>query len=238
MSEHKFQHPVTEQVYAALHEIEQANHHLMESLAELPTLIGDNVELRQAVIGHLYWYEERIKPSWLAQYFQFNDNHIGKIAGPAYVTKICKTCRRQFDLMVRSKTQLKDALNDRWREQYLCETCFEKDERERSQRNQQTTSTYQAYIEAGKVRLEELRFMPYQEYLQTPEWQERRKKAMKKAGFRCQVCNAYGVRLNVHHRTYERRGNEYDSDLITLCETCHQTFHENGRLASSGKARQ
>lgn len=73
--------------------------------------------------------------------------------------------------------------------------------------------------------------MPYYEYLQTPEWAERRQRAMKRAGFRCQVCNAYGVQLNTHHRTYERRGNEWDKDLITLCRTCHEIFHQNGQLA-------
>jgi hypothetical protein len=54
---------------------------------------------------------------------------------------------------------------------------------------------------------------------------------MGKAGFRCQVCNAYGVQLNVHHRTYERRGAEWDTDLIVLCHDCHEIFHTNGKLA-------
>lgn len=79
--------------------------------------------------------------------------------------------------------------------------------------------------------IQELRSMPYSEYLQTPEWQETRRRAMKRAGFRCQVCNAYGVRLNVHHRTYERRGCEENQDLITLCEGCHEIFHNSGKLA-------
>jgi hypothetical protein len=83
--------------------------------------------------------------------------------------------------------------------------------------------------EAKLARIVELSELPYQEYLQTPEWQERRQRILKRDGFRCQVCNS-SERLNVHHRDYTRRGYENDSDLTTLCQGCHQVFHENSRL--------
>lgn len=66
--------------------------------------------------------------------------------------------------------------------------------------------------------------MPYWEYLNTPEWQNRRKLKLKDAGYRCQLCNSDGT-LDVHHRTYENRGNEPLSDLIVLCRPCHERFH-------------
>jgi hypothetical protein len=81
-----------------------------------------------------------------------------------------------------------------------------------------------------ECRLEKLHAMPYREYLSTPEWQERRKRILARDSYHCQVCFSTEY-LNVHHRTYERRGNEDDSDLITLCRDCHYIFHENGRLA-------
>ena len=98
------------------------------------------------------------------------------------------------------------------------------------------------YVKAGarivlspekEARLQELHMMPYRDYLQTPEWKERSLLAKKKAGNRCQVCNTSSkeTQLHTHHRTYERRGNENDGDLIVLCEDCHEIFHENGRLA-------
>lgn len=74
-------------------------------------------------------------------------------------------------------------------------------------------------------RLQELRTMPYQAYLQTPEWQAKRDQALDKAGHRCQLCNSNDS-LNVHHRTYERRGNEELSDLTVLCRACHSLFHD------------
>src|SRR6266568_2945210 len=83
--------------------------------------------------------------------------------------------------------------------------------------------------EAKIERIIELVELPYKEYLLTPEWQERRQRILKRDGFRCQVCNS-PERLNVHHRDYTRRGYENDTDLTTLCQGCHQVFHENSRL--------
>lgn len=74
------------------------------------------------------------------------------------------------------------------------------------------------------ARLRVLKRMPYKLYLQTPEWAERREQHLRSAKHRCQVCNGeHG--LNVHHRTYERRGEEAWADLIVLCRVCHKTFH-------------
>jgi 5-methylcytosine-specific restriction endonuclease McrA len=75
-----------------------------------------------------------------------------------------------------------------------------------------------------------LRSMPYSEYLQTDHWKAVRTQALARAHYRCQVCNSTG-RLDVHHRTYDRRGQELPEDLIVLCRSCHETFHQNGRLA-------
>jgi HNH endonuclease len=76
----------------------------------------------------------------------------------------------------------------------------------------------------------ELRNRPYDEYLQTCEWYETRAAARVRAGERCQVCNRSGP-LDVHHRTYERRGQEREDDLTVLCRECHELFHRYGRLS-------
>jgi len=71
----------------------------------------------------------------------------------------------------------------------------------------------------------------YLEYLQTPEWAAKRQDAIKRARYRCQVCN-HGGKLHVHHRTYDRLGNEDPEDLTVLCSICHTLFHVRGRWAS------
>lgn len=75
------------------------------------------------------------------------------------------------------------------------------------------------------TRLELLRTMPYQAYLQTPEWEAKRLKALRRADHHCELCFADQT-LHVHHKTYERRGDERLSDLIVLCDRCHARFHD------------
>ncbi len=76
----------------------------------------------------------------------------------------------------------------------------------------------------------ELRAMPYEEYLRTPYWKRRREEKLQAVGHRCQLCNRGSGTLDVHHRTYERLGEERDVDLTVLCRACHDTFHEHRRL--------
>lgn len=68
----------------------------------------------------------------------------------------------------------------------------------------------------------------YEAYLRSPQWQDLRIEALRRAGHRCQVCNR-SKRLDVHHRTYERFGNELLDDLTVLCRDCHELFHGSGR---------
>jgi replicative DNA helicase len=78
-------------------------------------------------------------------------------------------------------------------------------------------------------RITELKTMPYDQYLLTPEWQERREQALFRAQHRCQVCNNT-EQLNVHHRTYERRGAEEDGDVTVLCHSCHSLYHRAQKM--------
>ena len=80
-------------------------------------------------------------------------------------------------------------------------------------------------VKTSEDMINALRVMPYAEYLKSKHWLNLRKKMIETAGGRCQLCNKDGT-LNVHHRTYERRGNESLSDLIVLCRACHAKFHD------------
>lgn len=72
----------------------------------------------------------------------------------------------------------------------------------------------------------ELNKMPYSEYLKTWDWEYTRDIAKERAKHRCQLCYKDDLPLHVHHRTYDRRGNEDPSDLIVLCSDCHTKFHD------------
>jgi hypothetical protein len=81
---------------------------------------------------------------------------------------------------------------------------------------------------AFEARGEALKTMPYGEYLRTSEWSERRRGALRRADYSCEACGGHGSGLHVHHRTYDRRGEEKPDDLIVLCEDCHLAVHTSG----------
>ncbi len=66
----------------------------------------------------------------------------------------------------------------------------------------------------------------YHEYIKSAAWRKRARGAKKRAKWRCQVCNKRGkhATLNAHHRTYERLGKEWPTDLTVLCRECHAIF--------------
>lgn len=74
----------------------------------------------------------------------------------------------------------------------------------------------------------------YHEYIKTEAWRERAEAAKQRVEHRCQICNrpSKRVTLDVHHRTYERLGNERPEDLTVLCRGCHELYEKNRRIPS------
>lgn len=77
----------------------------------------------------------------------------------------------------------------------------------------------------AEQRRDTLEGMPYEHYLQTTEWKMRREQALRDAGNKCQLCYTPKF-LEVHHKTYQRRGHELPGDLIVLCNDCHSKHHD------------
>jgi 5-methylcytosine-specific restriction endonuclease McrA len=69
----------------------------------------------------------------------------------------------------------------------------------------------------------------YYEYIASPAWRAKADAAKKAAGYRCQVCNRDGVKLDAHHRTYARLGHERPEDITVLCRDCHELYETNKR---------
>jgi hypothetical protein len=103
----------------------------------------------------------------------------------------------------------------------MCERCEER----RKLKDEQRRFSIQAYQRRMTDRLNRLKSMPYAEYLRTPEWKQTSETMLERASWRCQICNQ-DKSLQVHHRTYERRGCEAAEDLIVLCRDCHSRFHD------------
>ena len=75
-----------------------------------------------------------------------------------------------------------------------------------------------------------LNSMLYPAYLNSPYWRGLRDRIKKNAGHKCQICNS-NKSLEVHHRTYDNRGdldNEI-KDLVCLCKECHEWYREKNK---------
>lgn len=89
-----------------------------------------------------------------------------------------------------------------------------------------------------------LKSIPYNEYLQTAWWKQRRQLYISQHesvfGKACSACgiedgqiaiangnesDGIWIRYHLHHLTYERIGEEQDEDLMLVCSPCHNAIH-------------
>ena len=77
---------------------------------------------------------------------------------------------------------------------------------------------------------------PYSFLLKRREWETKRMKILARDNYTCQCCGKQGgaeTLLQVHHKHYIHGLDpwEYkDSELITLCEKCHSSYHEHNEV--------
>lgn len=64
----------------------------------------------------------------------------------------------------------------------------------------------------------------YYDYLETETWARRRKFVLERDEYRCQaqLDGCLGRATQVHHLTYDHRGNEPLFDLVAICRPCHE----------------
>ncbi len=73
--------------------------------------------------------------------------------------------------------------------------------------------------------------MTKQEYrvqLESPMWQELRKKILIRDKFQCRKCKAKACMLHVHHKYYTEGAKAWQyplKALVTLCAPCHKAEH-------------
>lgn len=202
----------------AVTELNNRLNELMASLGERLESIDDRIK----AATWIYWMVPEVKAASIAAGLGLRSvRELWPAISEVTAGVACDRCSDPIVFVTR--TALKTANSQvRISQEFrvLCEEC-------RSEVLASRAVGYRREAEARADRLVELKEMPYELYLQTREWQDRRKQHLKSAGYRCQVCNSSGVVLDVHHRTYERRGNESYKDLIVLCRGCHDAFHRH-----------
>ena len=69
----------------------------------------------------------------------------------------------------------------------------------------------------------------YRDYMISPQWAAKRKAAVARAGNTCQRCGRRNCRIEIHHLTYVRLGQERPEDLVAVCTDCHRHLdHQMG----------
>lgn len=80
----------------------------------------------------------------------------------------------------------------------------------------------------------------YHQYLQSSEWKKKADVVRQKYCNTCQECgkrSSASRALDVHHKTYQRIGEEPLEDLVALCRACHDALHR-GQLSDPSDSRQ
>ena len=84
-----------------------------------------------------------------------------------------------------------------------------------------------------EIKVEEIsRRCKYEGYLLSQAWYEKRKLKLFNSDYTCEKCGYCSYKsieerpLDVHHKTYERLGNELPGDLMVLCRKCHGENHQ------------
>jgi hypothetical protein len=94
------------------------------------------------------------------------------------------------------------------------------------------------------MRLMELGYKNYKDYLRSDHWQSFRKRFFSESAICkrltikfgrpvCQYCHS-GRNLNIHHRTYKRLGGERLSDVVLVCQDCHKRIHDFNKTSRKG----
>lgn len=199
--------------------LKQHKERVKETFRLLPgaVLPCDTEEETKKTAWHLYWKCPQIPAKAIAEAVGLEKGYgLAAHVGPAYFNNaMCSACH-EAPVRLWKESRTGEIKGSR-----LCESCRAAQE-EQSRRKRQEAEKQEV---AGCMTPEKARAMPYAEYLQTEHWKLRRKRALRLAGYKCQLCNQDGD-LHTHHKTYENLGCEQDDDLVVLCKDCHAKFHD------------
>ena len=163
---------------------------------------------RKELVRFLYWHSN-LSPTQIQNLTGRNAKQLSATAGPLCFMAQCVTCGSDF-------TARKTSRNAEYGRQ--CDICT----------NKERISAHRSFLldwEPTDHIPESVDKKSYAAYLNSSSWKQKRKIALKRACYRCQLCSQAQTRLEVHHNSYERLGREQIEDLCVLCTSCHKKHH-------------
>ena len=84
--------------------------------------------------------------------------------------------------------------------------------------------TIEDMVKREQEKLDATRRRRYDNYLDGPDWKEKREAVIARANGICEGCGK-GKATEAHHLTYDDFGDEFLFQLVALCENCHVRWH-------------
>ena len=169
---------------------------------------------RAQALRQLYW-SPRVPVQMISELFKLPVKDVAARAGALELETTCLLCASSVTRAVpnraaRAELEREKGVNPKWRICVSCRAFRELDlELLRKKPGERLTAAHRA---------------AYAAYLRTPQWRERRARALKRARNKCSLCSSKR-RLEAHHRTYVRIGQERDEDIVVICSSCHGHHH-------------
>ena len=193
--------------------IDEARSEIAEiNMSLLALMNGDG---GKEMIRHVYWQTE-VTVAQIGDVIGCKANRVASFVGLLHSGYNCSECGTGTYFSSRSARAKGEVT--------LCEC----QELARKQKHVESIARWERHDVERQDVLRQLKEMPYRQYLETDHWQEVRKGAHRRAGYRCQMCGESHITLDVHHNTYDNRGEERNRDVIVLCRDCHSKHHIGG----------
>ncbi len=135
----------------------------------------------------------------------------------------------RLDLYFGNRVSAEDPVKAEALYSMLCESCAQ----ELQDSHNELVRTYHL---RHRARASQLSRMTWPKYKNTPEGRSLCSRVILRAGNRCEMCNKGGVPLQIHHRSYDRYGQERIDDCRALCRDCHARHHDVPPNTDTGAA--
>lgn len=225
-------------VLARIHEHEAA---IADLTGQLPPLVQalhqiDDGNRRNVIGAHMYWFmpEVKVKDIAFAMTGRAQQSAVVGLIRPDETRFTCAECAAPIPITTRQRMkefQAESAQNARqsghhWTSsRLLCGQCQAERSRAAKILNDELRSAHSA-------RWSELRAMSYAEYLKTPEFDDRRQRALEerlkeKQHLTCNVCPSENE-IGLYHKI--NMPIPCDAETILLCSTCKDALLEAGKI--------
>jgi 5-methylcytosine-specific restriction endonuclease McrA len=194
--------------------------------------VEEVVERVKAMYDQFYENYEQKSVKQKMEYLKKLADYRQKLGRPVYyIQPLCKEHRMQLGIKFDGNLKRKNIV--------VCPNCFMQEKHPAPYEeltNQYFCAGLNNHLEAElhEMSVKAHRFLEeqrnsvwrdnYNDYMQSPEWKEKRKVVLKRDQYLCQGCLQEKA-TQVHHLSYDHLGKEPLFELISICDSCHEQCH-------------